>query len=147
MRTLGDHPTSLYADGSTLLAWQDTVTGVQRFFMGHTASVVAVAFSGDGQLMATAQVRSECALSTHHSIQRCNALRIVTSGLARAKNDGQIPNTRGERVHVSTGYYPGEGNRRASRNSLVSDLPPEVPNVTIRNCCIGCLRVRYAGYA
>jgi hypothetical protein len=84
MRTLGDHPTSLYADGSTLLAWQDTVTGVQRFFMGHTASVVAVAFSGDGQLMATAQVRSECALSTHHSIQRCNALRIVTSGLARA---------------------------------------------------------------
>jgi hypothetical protein len=27
---------------------------------------------------------------------------------------------------VSTGYNPVEGNRRASRNGLVSDLPPEI---------------------
>jgi hypothetical protein len=35
---------------------------------------------------------------------------------------------RGVRVHVSTGYNPVEGNRRASRNGRVSDLPPETPH-------------------
>jgi WD repeat-containing protein 90 len=40
---------------NNMVVAQDTVTGVQRFFMGHTAPVVAIAFSGDGQLMATAQ--------------------------------------------------------------------------------------------
>jgi hypothetical protein len=39
----------------------------------------------------------------------------------------QIPNFRGVRVHVSTGYNRVEGTRRASRNDRVSDLP----NVTI----------------
>ena len=39
-------------------------------------------------------------------------------------NDGRIPNFRGVRVHASTGYNAVEGNRRASRNRLVSDLPP-----------------------
>ena len=48
-------------------------------------------------------------------------------------NDGQIPNFRVERVPVSTGYNRVEGNRQASRNGRVSDLPPEIPNVTIRN--------------
>ena len=43
-------------------------------------------------------------------------------------NEGQIPNFRGVRVHVSTGYNLGE---RAWR--IVSDLPPELPNVTIRD--------------
>jgi hypothetical protein len=38
-------------------------------------------------------------------------------------NEGRIPNCRAVRVHVSTGYYRVEGNRRASRNGLVSDLP------------------------
>jgi hypothetical protein len=51
-------------------------------------------------------------------------------------NDGQIPNSRVVRVHVSTGYNRVEGNRRASRNGLVSDLPPGIPHVTIRNFCI-----------
>jgi hypothetical protein len=37
-------------------------------------------------------------------------------------NDGQIPNFRGVSVHVSTGNDRGEGNRRASRYSRVSDL-------------------------
>jgi hypothetical protein len=42
-------------------------------------------------------------------------LRIVSQGLAWGDrerplmNDGQIPNTRGVRVHVSTGYNPVEG--------------------------------------
>jgi hypothetical protein len=38
-------------------------------------------------------------------------------------NEGQIPNLRGVRVHVSTGCNLVEGNRRASRT--VSDPPPE----------------------
>jgi hypothetical protein len=54
----------------------------------------------------------------------------------RTCNDGQIPHFRGVRVALGTGYNPGEGNRRASRNGRVSDLPPESPTVTIRNCFV-----------
>jgi hypothetical protein len=62
-------------------------------------------------------------------------------GLARggrkwSLNDGQTPNFRGVRVHVSTGHSRGERNERASRNGRVSDLPSEIPTVTIRNFCI-----------
>lgn len=39
----------VYVCNHSLVA-QDTQTGVQRFFLGHTADVVAVAFSGDGQV-------------------------------------------------------------------------------------------------
>jgi hypothetical protein len=58
----------------------------------------------------------------------------------RSLNDGQIPNTRAVRVHVSTGYNRAEGNRRASRNGRVSDLPRN--RVTIRNFVIAkrCLK-------
>jgi hypothetical protein len=52
-------------------------------------------------------------------------------------NDAQIPITRGVRVHVSMGYNRVEGNRRASRNGLVSDLPPEIPIVATRNFFTG----------
>jgi hypothetical protein len=45
----------------------------------------------------------------------------------RPSNDGQIPNVRGVRVHVSTGYNRGEGNRRASRNGRGSDLSRPKP--------------------
>jgi hypothetical protein len=38
-------------------------------------------------------------------------------------------------VHASTGCNHVEGNRRASRNGIMSDLPPEIPNVTIRSFC------------
>jgi hypothetical protein len=38
----------------------------------------------------------------------------------------RIPNLRGVRVHVSTGYHRVEGNRRASRNGRVSAPPPEI---------------------
>ena len=48
----------------------------------------------------------------------------------RPLNDGQIPNFRVVRVHVIAGYNRVEGNRRASRTGLVSDLPPETPHVT-----------------
>jgi hypothetical protein len=47
-------------------------------------------------------------------------------------NDVQSPHFRGVCVHVSTGYNRVEGSQRASRNGLVSDLPPEIPPVTIR---------------
>jgi hypothetical protein len=50
-------------------------------------------------------------------------------------NDGRIANVRVVRVHVSTRYNRGQGNRRASRNNPVSDLPPETPHVTIRHFC------------
>jgi hypothetical protein len=34
------------------------------------------------------------------------------------------------------GYHRVEGNQRASRNGRVSDRPPEIPNLTIRNFLI-----------
>ena len=48
-------------------------------------------------------------------------------------NQGHIPNSRGVRVHVGTGYNRGERNRRVSRNGRVSDPPPGIPDVTIRH--------------
>jgi hypothetical protein len=40
-------------------------------------------------------------------------------------NDGQTPNPDVVRVALGTGYHRVEGNRRASRDGRVSDLPPE----------------------
>jgi hypothetical protein len=57
----------------------------------------------------------------------------------RSLNDGQIPHLHGVRVALGTGYHRVEGNRRASRNGLVSDLPPEIPTVTIRNLFRRCM--------
>lgn len=37
----------------------DSTTGTQRFFLGHTAPVVSLAFSGDGSLLASAQAGKE----------------------------------------------------------------------------------------
>ena len=51
--------------------------------------------------------------------------QLVGFGTARQKtalNEAQIPNFRGVRVHVSSGYFHVEGNRRASRNG---DSPPD----------------------
>jgi hypothetical protein len=56
--------------------------------------------------------------------KRCESLRFGT-GRQKPLNEGQIPNLRGVRVALGTGYDPGEGNRRAARNGLVSHLPPE----------------------
>jgi hypothetical protein len=47
---------------------------------------------------------------------------------------GQIPNCRGVRVHVSTGYNRVKENRRWLRNGRVSD-PPEI--LTIRIGLVG----------
>ena len=44
-------------------------------------------------------------------------------------NDGQIPNPNVVRTAPGTRYHRVEGNRRASRNGRVSDLPPETPHV------------------
>jgi serine/threonine protein kinase len=59
-------------------------------------------------------------------------------------NDGQIPHLRVVRVHASTGYSRVEGNRRAARNRLVSDLPPENPHVTISQLFHRCMDRRRA---
>jgi hypothetical protein len=80
----------------------------------------------------------------HRTITRCTAmqkLRIVALGFGTGRqkmvlDDGRIPNPSVVRVAPGTRYYRVEGNRRASRTGLVSDLPPEIPKVTIRNFCI-----------
>jgi hypothetical protein len=64
---------------------------------------------------------------------RIAMLRFGTGRQKMGLDDGEIPNFRGVRVHVRTRYNRVEGNRRASRNGRVSDLPPEIPTVTIRN--------------
>jgi hypothetical protein len=48
-------------------------------------------------------------------------------------NDGQTPNLNLVRVATGTGYHRVEGIRPASCNGGVSDLPPEIPNVTTRD--------------
>jgi hypothetical protein len=67
---------------------------------------------------------------TRHT-QRCTSCESERQSLARGDrkwplDDGQPSDSRGVRVHASTGYNRVEGNRRASRNGLVSDLPPEI---------------------
>jgi hypothetical protein len=65
-------------------------------------------------------------------------------------NEGQIPNTRVVRVTPGTGYHRVEGNRRASRNGLVCDLPPEIltyDSQLLRRCQVAkgdpCARTRH----
>jgi hypothetical protein len=54
-------------------------------------------------------------------------------------NDGRITNPNVVRVARSaatgTGYHRVEGNRRASRNGPVSDLPPEIPPLRFATFC------------
>jgi hypothetical protein len=70
-------------------------------------------------------------------VQRRKSCESLRYGLARGDrewslDDGHIPNARGVRRALGTGYNRGEGIRRASRNGRVSSSP-EIPNVTIRN--------------
>jgi hypothetical protein len=51
--------------------------------------------------------------------------KLRTLGLARG-NEEQIPNIRVERVHVSTGYNPVEGNRRR-KTAACERSPPRNP--------------------
>jgi hypothetical protein len=53
---------------------------------------------------------------------------LARSDRKRSLNDGQNPNVRVVRVHASKCYHRVEGNRWASRNGRVSDLP-ETPHV------------------
>ena len=65
---------------------------------------------------------------------RIVTLRVGTGRQKRVLDEGQIPNVRVVRVHVSTGYNRVEGNRRPSRNGpAVSSSPIRIANVTIRN--------------
>ncbi len=45
----------VFAAGAAVVAMRADGSGTQRFFLGHTAHVVALAFDGEGALMATAQ--------------------------------------------------------------------------------------------
>jgi hypothetical protein len=72
------------------------------------------------------------AMTTLRIVHRVLARGGFGEGLARGDrswplNDGQIPNSRGVRVHVSTGYNRVEGNRRAPRNGRVSCSPTRNP--------------------
>ena len=62
----------------------------------------------------------------HHAMQSCQSY-LGFYGATENGREGQIPNLRGVAEHVSTGYNRVEGNLRASRNGLMSDLPPEIP--------------------
>jgi hypothetical protein len=77
------------------------------------------------QTIAAAQVRRPTA-------SRLGTARQETMPL----NDGRIPNPAVVRVAPGTGYNRAEGFQRASRNGPVSDLPPEIPKVTIRHLFI-----------
>ena len=63
--------------------------------------------------------------SPRHSCESEHQLGFARTALER----GERPNLRGVRVALGTGN-PGEGNRRASRNSGVRDLPPQIPPLT-----------------
>jgi hypothetical protein len=62
------------------------------------------------------------------SLQRRNSCQgLARRDRNRGLNDGQIPNFRGVRVALDTGYHRVEGNRRASRNGRVSSSPTRNP--------------------
>jgi hypothetical protein len=71
-------------------------------------------------------------------------LRLVTLRFGSGDRK-RIPNPNVVRVAPGTRYHRVEGNRRASRNGPVSDLPPEIPNVTIRNCVHRCVGRSHCG--
>jgi hypothetical protein len=60
---------------------------------------------------------------------------LARGGRKWSLHGGQIPNARVVREHVSTGYSRVEGNRRASRNGCVSDLPPECYDSQLLHRC------------
>jgi hypothetical protein len=59
-------------------------------------------------------------------------------------SDGQSPGFRGVREALGPGYTRGEGNRRASRNGRVSDLPRPKPHVATRDVVVGVCHLRQA---
>jgi hypothetical protein len=72
----------------------------------------------------------------HTARQKLRIVTLVfgTGDRERSLNDGLIPNVREVRVAPGTRYHRVEGNRRASgEEGRVSDLPPEIRKVTIRN--------------
>jgi hypothetical protein len=75
---------------------------------------------------AAAASRSRTVSSTAKEKLRNRNVRVGHGATEWSLNDGQIPNPNGVRVAPGTGYRRVEGNRRASRNGRVSDLPPQI---------------------
>jgi hypothetical protein len=67
-------------------------------------------------------------LADTHTVRRPSAIHGAGSNWS-LNNDGQIPNSRGVRIALGTGYNHGERSRRASRNGRVSSSPTRIPNV------------------
>jgi hypothetical protein len=57
-----------------------------------------------------------------------NVANRTIGGQKIALDEGQIPNCHGVRGALGTGYHPGEVNRRASGNGIVSSSPTEIPS-------------------
>jgi hypothetical protein len=164
LQVTSSHQLSEHADGSTLLFCTPLARGVAS--MGYTTPPAASACMTGS----TGVVVCQAALETATHDAQSGARRAKSAeeqargvmgeasevqpwekktlglGTARQKNrplkDGQISIPNFVRVADGTGYHRGEGNRRASRNGPVSDLPPEIPRVTIRNFCIAVYDVR-----
>jgi hypothetical protein len=73
---------------------------------------------------------------------RIGRLGLGTGRQKRVLDDGHYPKLSRCTCTCEYGERWLEGNRRASRNGRVSDLPPEIPNVTIRTFCIAVRRAR-----
>jgi hypothetical protein len=109
----------------------ESVSSPPRHHHAHGSQVRARGHAHRGPVVHTER---QDTLQQH--LQRCTSCESYRVGLARGDrkwslNDQRIPNFRGVRVHASTGYDRVQGNRRASRNGRVSELP--VPNsLTLR---------------
>jgi hypothetical protein len=73
-------------------------------------------------------------------------LRIVTLGIGTARQKMVLERWTNPKPQRRTrspryGVHRVEGNRWASRNGPVSNLPPEIPSVTIRNFFIAALHL------
>jgi hypothetical protein len=96
------------------------VRGVQMEMARVDASVSLFFLVHDSLCMAT--------IGTPHTSMQKLRIRFGTARQKLSLNDGQIPTPNVVRVASGTGYHRVEGNRQASRNGPVRDLPPGIPN-------------------
>jgi hypothetical protein len=78
-------------------------------------------------------LRQPCIGRTAVRKSRIGRLGFGTGRQRMALERGTSPKLSRRTCSPRYGLHRVEGNRRASRNGRVSDLPPEIPNVTIRN--------------
>jgi hypothetical protein len=76
--------------------------------------------------------RNHCACKKMDVSYSMRHAKVKRNRVLARQNEGEIPNFRVVHVAPGKGYTIVEGNCRASRNGRVSDLPPEIPKVTIR---------------